>query len=120
MDVLSSHAAFGVYSRRVGSCQMIELIGELDLGTAPLLEAAIDQMAGPDQIKVDMSRLDFIDSTGLRLLLRASELVDGRIWLTGSSLFIGKVFEMAGVSDFFHFSDDRDSAQAQMGRRPTG
>ncbi len=90
------------------------------MATAPLLEAAIDQMADPDEIEVDMSRLDFIDSTGLRTLLRASQLVNGRIWLKGTSLFVGKVFEMAGVSNLFHLADNPHDAHARTGRRPTG
>lgn len=115
MDVLNSHAAFRMESRRVGSCQVIELIGELDLATAPILKAAIDEIASiPDHIKVDMSQLDFIDSTGLRVLLRASELVDGRIWLKGTSLFVAKVIEMAGISEFFHFAEDSADAHRLM------
>ena len=48
----------------MGSCQVIELIGELDIATAPILKAAIEEMSSiPDQIKVDVSQLDFIDST---------------------------------------------------------
>ncbi len=86
MDVSTSHAAFNVTSRLVGCCQVVELIGELDIATAPILKAALDEIESiPDHIKVDMSRLDFIDSTGLRLLLGASELVNGRIWLKGTS-----------------------------------
>jgi anti-anti-sigma factor len=115
MDVSTSHAAFNVTSRLVGCCQEVELVGELDIATAPILKAALDEIESiPDHIKVDMSRLDFIDSTGLRLLLGASELVNGRIWLKGTSLFVAEVFEMAGIADFFHFAEDREGAHRLM------
>jgi anti-sigma B factor antagonist len=44
-------------------------VGELDLGTAPDLEAVLATQAGP--VVVDLRKLTFIDLTGLRLLLEA-------------------------------------------------
>jgi anti-sigma B factor antagonist len=46
-------------------------IGELDLSTAPILSAEIEELreAGFRHLVLDLSRLDFIDSTGLRLIL---------------------------------------------------
>ena len=114
MDVLTSHAAFRVESRGVGSCQVIELVGELDLATAPLLKAAIDEIAGPDHIKFDLSQLDFIDSTGLRLLLDASELVEGRVWLKAPAPHVSEVFHLAGVAHCSYFADDRKTVHQLM------
>jgi anti-anti-sigma factor len=115
MDVLPSGAEFRVESRRVGSYHELELIGELDISTAPILEEAIDKMSPiPDHIKVDMSQLDFIDSVGLRLLLRSSELVAGRIWLKGPTPFVAKVFKIAGVSDLFNFAEDREATNTSV------
>jgi anti-sigma B factor antagonist len=121
MDVLTSHAAFRVESRRVGDCQVIELIGELDVATAPILKAAIDQMSPiPDHIQIDLTELTFIDSTGLRLLLQASRLVGGRIWLKGTSLFVARILDVAGISDYFYFAEDRVGAHGLMAERPAG
>ena len=49
----------------------IRAIGELDLATAPILSEEIDALrsAGFRHMTLDLSRLDFIDSTGLRLIL---------------------------------------------------
>ena len=45
--------------------------GELDAGTRPLLEAQIGELhdAGFRRLILDLSQLDFMDSTGLRLIL---------------------------------------------------
>jgi len=46
-------------------------IGELDLDTTPILREEIDALhsAGVRHLTLDLSGLDFIDSTGLRLTL---------------------------------------------------
>jgi anti-sigma B factor antagonist len=108
-------ASFMVTNRRSGCCELIELAGELDMATAPHLEAVLDRMLViPDHIAVDMTRLTFIDSTGLRLLLRASKLVEGRIWLQGASLHICKVLDVAGIREFFSFAEDGNTAHRLM------
>lgn len=46
-------------------------IGELDMATTPRLEASVRELreAGFDHVILDLGRLSFIDSTGLRLIL---------------------------------------------------
>lgn len=61
--------------------------GELDLLTADRLERAIhaaEEQVGPGRLVLDYSGLDFIDSTGLQLLLDA----DVRAAQDGRSLVI--------------------------------
>ena len=57
----------------VDSCQ-VALRGELDLECVPALETELGRLlGGPLQtVTVDLSSLEFIDSTGLRCLLRAT------------------------------------------------
>jgi anti-anti-sigma factor len=51
------------------------LTGELDLGSAPELEAALTRLceAGVSEIEIDLREVDFIDSTGLRAILIAKD-----------------------------------------------
>lgn len=101
-----------------GCCEVIELAGELDFGSAPHLEAVLDRMMViPPHIIVDVSRLTFVDSTGVRLLLRASKLVEGRIWVKGASRQISRVFDMTGVTDLFCFEDDPVLAHRTIAQR---
>jgi anti-sigma B factor antagonist len=63
-----------------GGTVVIALLGELDLASACTFSAKFEQAAagGPAAIVVDLSELEFIDSTGLRCILLAHERCDGR------------------------------------------
>lgn len=63
-----------------GGTIVIALRGELDLASAPIFSARFEQAAadGPVAIVVDLSELEFVDSTGLRCILLAHERCDGR------------------------------------------
>jgi anti-sigma B factor antagonist len=52
---------------------VVVVAGELDAHSAPVLDAALDQArAGrPTRVVVDMAGVSFIDSSGLRSLIRA-------------------------------------------------
>ena len=51
------------------------LRGELDLATAERLEAALSDAGTP--VVLDLKRLTFMDSTGVRVLLEAAERAGG-------------------------------------------
>jgi anti-sigma B factor antagonist len=55
---------------------VLSLRGELDLVSAPLLQSAIEstEIAAAPMVVFDLHELEFIDSTGLRVLLAAHEL----------------------------------------------
>jgi anti-sigma B factor antagonist len=52
---------------------VIRIVGELDARTSAMFDRAYDDAAerDPERIIVDMSRMGFIDSTGLRSIVRA-------------------------------------------------
>jgi anti-anti-sigma factor len=85
-------------------------IGELDLATVPKLDACLAELreSGFRQLIVDLSRLEFIDSTGLRLLLRydAEARQDGfRISLTSGPTAVQRIFELSGTLGLLTFTD---------------
>lgn len=60
-----------------GSTTVVALSGELDVGGSTLLEQELERVAAdhePATLVLDLSRLEFMDSTGLRLVV----LADGR------------------------------------------
>jgi anti-anti-sigma factor len=60
-------------------CEVVELDGELDCQTAPeLAEALLHAADGGRPVVVDLSRLRFIDSSGLHILLSGPDSEDGR------------------------------------------
>ncbi len=62
---------FAIQETRDGDYLRLSLTGELDLGSVPILE---DRLAGlralKSPVRLDLSKLEFIDSTGLHLLVR--------------------------------------------------
>lgn len=65
-QVIESHDADG--------CVRLALVGELDLAVADHLSARFDQLSKDAiRVRVDLSRLEFIDSSGIRTLVHAAQ-----------------------------------------------
>ena len=97
-----------VRSEREGEAHIIELIGELDLDGAPRLEEELRDAEAGDatSIVVDLGQLEFIDSTGLRLLVMAAERSqDGRFSLLRGPKQVHRVFEITDLVDRLPFAD---------------
>jgi anti-anti-sigma factor len=67
------HVELKVSTRSQGGRTIVSLGGEIDLYTAPRLHGELDNVlaSGPAQIVVDMSGVEFCDSTGMNVLLGA-------------------------------------------------
>jgi anti-sigma B factor antagonist len=84
------------------------LSGELDIASASELEAILLQVSqdGSTAITLDLSRLTFMDSTGLRAVLFAKELADrhGRAFsLVPGPPEIQRLFEITALLDVLPF-----------------
>lgn len=81
--------------------------GELDLATAPLLdvELARAKATGTPMIVVDLDQVDFIDSSGLHVLIKHARLDQTcrRVRLTKGSLPVQRLFEISGALDRLRF-----------------
>jgi anti-sigma B factor antagonist len=80
------------------------LKGELDLVSAGLLETRIAELCtdGASRIVLEMSELDFIDSTGLRALLVSEELCgvnSCRLFLGELSPQVARLLQLSGLED---------------------
>ena len=96
-------------SERDGETHVVELIGELDLDGAPRLEEELLRVEAGDAaaIIVDLGALEFIDSTGIRLLLMAAERCqsNGRLTLLKGPRQVHRVFEITDLVDRLPFAD---------------
>lgn len=91
---------------------MIELAGELDSGSAGELEEALlaAEASGAHEILLDLRRLEFLDSTGLRAILSAElrTSVDGAdLILIPGPARIQRLFALTGTAQFLHFADEQ-------------
>lgn len=52
---------------------VLELFGELDVASSPALEAELARVSDTKLLVIDLRALDFIDSTGLGVLVRTHQ-----------------------------------------------
>ena len=76
--------------------------GEIDMQTAEKLEAVLDDVIakGGRFVTLDLEQVDFLDSSGLRVILGASNKLadlEGRLLLEGASSAVERVLELTGV-----------------------
>ena len=85
---------------------IVAAAGEIDVAAAPeLREQLVALLAGgTERIVVDMERVDFIDSTGLGVLvgaLRRARAAGGDVRLDCTNTRLLKVFGVTGLDDVF-------------------
>ena len=95
---------------RDGDGVRIEVDGELDIATAAVLHKQLfEDGIGPHQrITLDLSGLTFIDSCGIKEIIRAHEsLNDGevRFSLVGAEGQVAEVIAITGADEFLVFLD---------------
>jgi anti-sigma B factor antagonist len=89
---------------------LIALAGELDIGSAAMLEATLAEACatGTREIVLDMSGVEFIDSSGLSAIVRCKMLCEEHgcgYSLTPAQRPVQGVFEVTGVADRLRFRD---------------
>jgi anti-sigma B factor antagonist len=93
------------------------LSGELDLAPAAELEEMLLRLCADatKEITLDLSKLRFMGSTGIRLVLLAKELCeqnDCEFLLASGPPNIQRMFELTGLLDVLPFRDEDSSATA--------
>ena len=76
------------------------LEGRLDTATAPQLEAELKDILPDAQLVLDLEKLDYISSAGLRVLLSAQKAMNaqGKMTVTGVNETVMEIFEITGFS----------------------
>ena len=84
-------------------CYALE--GRLDTTTAPELETVLKEaLPGVVSLTIDMSKLEYISSAGLRVLLSAQKIMNkqGEMKIVGVNDVIMEIFEVTGFSDILN------------------
>jgi len=82
--------------------------GEVDAHTCPDLVAALNPLPGSGDVRVDVSGVGFMDSSGLRALIgahQAAEEADRRLVVGKPSPAVRRLIEISGLSDHLHIAD---------------
>ncbi len=84
-----------------GTSLEIALEGRLDTTTAPKLEEALNSLEGVESLTLDLSKLMYISSAGVRVLLAANKTLEDRggMKMTHVSDVVREVFEVTGLAD---------------------
>jgi anti-sigma B factor antagonist len=98
----------------VGDVAVLVVEGEVDLVTAPTLETQLDSMPPGTSLVVDLCELTFMDSSGLHVLLDATNRLKGRVHIacvpSGS---VGRLFELVlGTDEALKVFETRTQAVA--------
>ena len=94
--------ALRVDERVVGAARVVSAAGELDGATAGRLRAAVDRAldALPAAVVVDLTRVTFIDSAGVRAVLDRRAVIralDSRLHVVAVAEQVRAVFELSGL-----------------------
>ena len=85
-----------------GNALTIALEGRLDTTTAPELEQALkESLDGAQELIMDFSKLDYISSAGLRVLLSAHKTMraKGGMKVVNVNEIVKEVFDVTGFAD---------------------
>ena len=104
-------------TRTVADHTVVEIGGEIDVYTAPRLRERLIEMvgAGERRVVVDLGRVEFLDSTGLGVLVGAHRRLrarDGSLTLVCPHERLLKIFRITGLDSVFDIYDSVESATA--------
>jgi anti-sigma B factor antagonist len=103
----------------VGDAPGLAVRGDLDIATAQALDDALaDTIRESDgALVVDLSGVEFLDSSGLQVMLRARALLgreDRALAVVCPHGPVRRVFELSGVSEIFALFPTRAAAAAAL------
>lgn len=104
--------------------RVVAVRGELDLSTAPDLEGPLEEAVSDADglVLIDLSECEFIDSTGIALIVRAWQRLDrgaggdggGRVVICSDNDQVRRVLEITGLELSIPIYGSRDEALAAL------
>jgi anti-sigma B factor antagonist len=101
------------------SLHVVRVFGELDQSTAPELRTSLDAVLDgpPAGVLVDLGGCEFIDSTGLSLLVEAKRRLaegDRRFGVCCADVDVRRLLELTGIDEAVGLFNTRDEATAAL------
>jgi anti-anti-sigma factor len=105
---MQSH--FSVDTRTEGPATVLAVSGELDLAASPALEEQLEQVFGDSvsQLIIDLRELEFIDSTGLSVLVKAHQRAEDsgcRFGLVNGGSQVRRLLSLTGIAERLTVAD---------------
>ena len=107
-----------------GGVRLLEVEGELDLSTALQLEGPLEEATQAEDaaVLIDLAGCEFIDSTGIALIVRAWQRIDaaagnggkGGLVLCCQNEQVRRVLEVTGLEHSLRVFETREEAAAAL------
>jgi len=104
---------------RAGDVLIVRMSGRLDSSTAQPAEESFSRALGdgPPRLAVDLSKVEYVSSAGLRVLLVVAKKVQqakGKVVLFGLVPNVREVFSISGFDQIFSIEPDAAAAVAAV------
>jgi anti-sigma B factor antagonist len=86
----------------------ISVAGEIDAHTCPDLAAALEPLRGSGDVRIDMAGVQFIDSSGLRVLIGAHQRAAAakrKLLIDRPSKSVLRIIEISGLADHLQIAN---------------
>ncbi len=97
---------------------IVTVVGELDMNTAADLERELEEplLAAPTPLLIDLSACEFIDSTGIALIVRSWQALQGNgdFALCGVGDQVRRVFDITGLQETIPTHPNREQALERL------
>ena len=97
---------------------IVTIVGEIDLYTAPRLHSELASVLAdgmPARVVIDMSRVEFCDSTGMNVMLsclRRARERGGELEIAAPKPAVRKILQVTGLDSVFTLVENADQAGA--------
>lgn len=112
---------FETLSTEVDGVRVVAVRGELDLSTAPSLEQPLEEaLADPRPVIIDLTECEFIDSTGIALIVRTWQRIDAddgderQLVICSGGDQVQRVLEISGLNLSIPVHPSRDEGLAAL------
>lgn len=96
-----SQQGFAIRRERTSRLQRLTPVGELDVATAPTLQGAFDtacrEAGAQATVVVDLTELDFMDSSGIAALVWMTRRLPDRLRIVNGSPAVQRVLDLTGM-----------------------
>ena len=105
---------------RQDRANVLPLEGDIDLHVSPAVSESLNAMIKkkPERIVIDLSRVTYIDSAGIAVLILSMQQVEaygGKFFLAGLQETLRSIFETSRLERVFRIFPDVDAALAASG-----
>lgn len=108
-----------ITEKKADGYTVIGIVGRLDTTNYSLLEKKLMELidSGDTRLLVNLSRMDYVSSSGLRILLMALKRVTmakGKFALCSLQENIKEIFEISGFTNIFEIYPDEEAGRSNF------